>query len=212
MGRLKNLSSGGCAVCNECTATPCIAGKPVILSGGLGCTQGYSCGMTISATNSPTSYGATGLPSGLSVNTSTGVISGTPSVSGTFNVTLSATNACGTATKAVIFVIQPSAPPPCDFLGTYSFVSAADDGECGNDTFDVTGQFPANTSVLVSWDITDAVAFVVKANGSTIYSRGCGTGTSSTTITVPAGTTTLQIIITCCAGPGGLATVALTCA
>src|SRR3989442_829877 len=39
---------------------------------------GVAFSYTITATNSPTSYNATGLPAGLSVNTSTGVISGTP--------------------------------------------------------------------------------------------------------------------------------------
>jgi hypothetical protein len=63
---------------------------------------------TITGSNSPTSYGATGLPTGLSVNTGTGVISGTPSVSGTYNVTISATNGSGTGTATLVFAITPS--------------------------------------------------------------------------------------------------------
>ncbi|MDP1798441.1 MAG: M12 family metallo-peptidase [Planctomycetaceae bacterium] len=50
----------------------------------------------IVATNSPTSFNATGLPAGLSVNTANGLISGTPTQNGDFNVTLSATNAVAT--------------------------------------------------------------------------------------------------------------------
>jgi hypothetical protein len=51
----------------------------------------------ITADNTPTSFGAEGLPAGVSVNTSTGLISGTPTKSGNFRVTISATNAAGTA-------------------------------------------------------------------------------------------------------------------
>jgi PKD repeat protein len=50
----------------------------------------------ITATNNPTSFNATGLPAGLSIDTSSGLISGTPTGTGTYNVTLSATNADGT--------------------------------------------------------------------------------------------------------------------
>jgi trimeric autotransporter adhesin len=64
---------------------------------------------TITATNSPTSYNATGLPSGLTINTSTGEISGTPTVvaGSPFNVTISATNLGGTGTATLVYTINP---------------------------------------------------------------------------------------------------------
>jgi hypothetical protein len=65
----------------------------------------------IVATNSPTEYGANGLPPGMSVNTLTGLLSGTPTQTGTFDVTLTATNAFGTAQKALALSVRlPAAP------------------------------------------------------------------------------------------------------
>jgi hypothetical protein len=66
-------------------------------------------GYQITATNSPTSYSASGLPPGLSANAS-GYISGTPSSSGTYNATVSASNAGGTGNLTVTFTIGSAAP------------------------------------------------------------------------------------------------------
>ena len=66
----------------------------------------------ISATNLPTSYDVFNLPPGLNFNSQTGVISGTPSAdsAGTYDTTLSATNAYGTGTASLTFTIAGIAP------------------------------------------------------------------------------------------------------
>ena len=60
----------------------------------------------ITATNSPISYNATGLPAGLNVNTSSGMISGTPSQAGNFSVTVSATNTGGTGSASLTITVE----------------------------------------------------------------------------------------------------------
>lgn len=60
----------------------------------------------IIATNSPTTYSATGLPAGLSLNTNTGLISGTPATATTTNVTIGAANAVGTGTATLTITIH----------------------------------------------------------------------------------------------------------
>lgn len=104
MGQLKNLKP--CTTCQDCSTTaPCGGPAPVITSAGTASgTNASAFSYTITATNSPTSYGASGLPAGISVNTSTGVVSGTAYCPG-WTMTVSATNGCGTGTKNVSVTI-----------------------------------------------------------------------------------------------------------
>src|SRR5439155_1326381 len=84
---------------------------PVITSASTAtATTGTAFSYQITATNSPTSYDATGLPAGLTVNTASGLISGTPTSSGTFSVSLNATNAGGTGTMTLTLKINPQPP------------------------------------------------------------------------------------------------------
>lgn len=66
--------------------------------------QGSAFVYQIIATNTPTVYGATGLPAGLTINTATGVISGAPTASGVAQFTVTATNAIGTGSLLVTIV------------------------------------------------------------------------------------------------------------
>ncbi len=64
----------------------------------------------IAAANFPTAYAASGLPAGLTINPATGVISGTPTQSGVFNVTLAIANYGGTITAPLTITVAAAAP------------------------------------------------------------------------------------------------------
>jgi hypothetical protein len=84
----------------------------------------------ITATNAPGSYGATGLPVGLTVNTGTGLIAGTPTAAGTSTVTLSATNVSGTGTAPLTLTISGGTGSLVSH--TIQISSDADDGYYNN--------------------------------------------------------------------------------
>jgi hypothetical protein len=62
----------------------------------------------ITASNSPTYYSASNLPTGLAVNTNTGWISGIPGQTGSFAVTLVASNIAGTGTATLNLKVASS--------------------------------------------------------------------------------------------------------
>ncbi|MBL9114558.1 MAG: M6 family metalloprotease domain-containing protein [Verrucomicrobiaceae bacterium] len=76
--------------------------SPLSATGSLGWVFSYQ----ITATLNPSSFGATGLPSGLTVNSASGLISGTPTESGVFTVSLSATNGAGTSTVPMALTVN----------------------------------------------------------------------------------------------------------
>jgi hypothetical protein len=80
---------------------------PVIISAAsANAAVGRAFSYQIAASGSPTRYGATSLPSGLTLNATTGVISGVPTIVGNATMTISANNAGGSGTKA--FLLQVS--------------------------------------------------------------------------------------------------------
>jgi len=100
-----NSGSGGCEVSH-----------PIVTNGGGGntvtvtnpgtqtSTVGTSVSVQIHATDSASgqtlTYSATGLPAGLSINTSTGLVSGTPTTAGTYTTTVTAKDTTGASGSA----------------------------------------------------------------------------------------------------------------
>ncbi len=80
----------------------------------------------ITASGSPTSFGASGLPEGLTVDTATGIISGQPTVPGTYPVIVTATNTLGTGQETVSLTVtkNPGAPTITSSLAVTTPVSS----------------------------------------------------------------------------------------
>ena len=91
-----------------------VAAAPVVPAFENGLSENGYVGQTFSesldATGSPTAYTATNLPAGLSLNTASGLLSGTPTAAGVYTVPVSATGAAGTG--AAVLTIDIAALPP----------------------------------------------------------------------------------------------------
>jgi LCCL domain-containing protein/putative Ig domain-containing protein len=76
----------------------------------LSATIGTAFSYQVVATNSPTRYAAAGLPAGLAINATTGLISGTPTgPASTTGINVSATNTAGTTTISIVFAVVSGA-------------------------------------------------------------------------------------------------------
>jgi hypothetical protein len=145
----------------------------------------------ITASNSPTSYNATGLPAGLSVSTSSGAITGTPTASGTSSVTISAINAYGTGTATLTLAVAPAGSGP-------SFANAS------FETPSVGGGF-TYSSTGASWTFTNnagitgtggAYGCPAAVNGSQVGllqgTPAAGFGSMSQSVSFTSGTYTIS--------------------
>jgi len=146
----------------------------------------------IVASNTPASYSATGLPTGVTVDTTTGAISGTPTVGGTFNITLGATNAAGTGTKTLVLTVTQPAPSITSALtasgptgSAFSYqIAATNTPTSFNATSLPTGLTVSTTTGLISGTPTVAGTFNVTITATN--TGGTDTETLVITVTPPA--------------------------
>jgi hypothetical protein len=182
-----------------------IAGAPVITSSLAAIAlRGTAFTYQISANSSPTSFNATGLPGGLSINTATGLISGTPNVTaGTFTVTLSATNSTGTGTTNLIITLN-AAPVITSALtatatrGTaFTYDIRADSSPASFSATGLPGGLSINTSTGQISGTPNVAAGTFRVTISATNTTGTGTATLVITLNAaPAITSTLTATAT----------------
>jgi PKD repeat protein len=169
--------------------------SPLAASGTVGSPFSY----TITATNTPTGYNASGLPAGLNVVASTGVISGTPTAAGTSNVTISATNAGGTGSATLVLTINAVPPPPVitsalTASGTvgspFSYTITASNGPASFNATGLPGGLSVNTASGV---ISGTPTAAGTSNVALSATNAGGTGTATLVLTVSTATKTVHV-------------------
>jgi hypothetical protein len=103
---------------------------PVITSPLTGtATVGQPFSYTVTASNSPNSFSVSGLPPGLTFNSSTDVISGVPTGAGVYSIAMMARNAVGSGSAVLQLAVWPaSAPAAARTPGTFTLVNFSSAG------------------------------------------------------------------------------------
>jgi hypothetical protein len=170
-----------------------VLGLPVITGGSIPGTVGTAFTYNIISTGSPTSYAASGLPSGLVLNTTTGAITGTPTAVGTSSVLVSATNATGTGSGALAITVTAAGVAPvitnspltaAATVGTpFSFTIAASNSPTAYSASPLPAGLTLNTSTGTITGTPSTVGPTAVLLGAT---NATGTGNATLTITVTA--------------------------
>ena len=116
-----------------------------------------------SATGQTLTYGASGLPSGLSIGSGTGLITGTPTTAGSSSVTVTVTDATGAeGTAAFTWTISSGSPPagtcqvtytPDQWQGGFTAnVTIADTGSSAINGWTLTFTFPGDQKITDTWN------------------------------------------------------------
>ncbi len=191
---------------------PVITNNPLTAGG----TVGSAFSFQITASNTPTSFSAAGLPAGLTVNTANGLISGTPTTAATTSVTLGATNGGGTGSATLTITVGAigAAPvitnSPLTASGTIGAAFTFAITASGSPTSFAASPLPAGLTVNTA---TGVISGTPTTAGTTSVVLGAtnssGTGAATLTITV-AGTSGTPSITSATTASGRVGTAFAT--
>ncbi len=135
--------------------------------------DGESINYTITASNFPETFAASNLPQGISLNTSTGVLSGVLNDIGTTNISISASNSAGTDTENLMLTVNAVDVTGISVTPTNSTIQTSG-------TVQLTAAIsPGNASdQSVSWTSSNTSIATVDSNGMVT-----GVSSGNTTIT-----------------------------
>jgi hypothetical protein len=191
--RTIHVQSGGAG--NWTFDTQASVQSPVITTTALdSATQGTAFSQTIAATGTaPITWSVTAgaLPAGLSLAPATGVISGTPSASGAYSFTLTATNTAGNDTQAFTGSVAPIVPTaPTEPTGSAAGKVTVVDPALGADTIVVPTGIANAGHVFRAWAWSDPTDLGLQdpadASGNvTVDISGLPGGTHTIALTEP---------------------------
>jgi fibronectin-binding autotransporter adhesin len=172
--------------------------KPSITSGlTASSTYGTAFSYQITATKLPISYGATGLPTGMSINTTNGIITvDATTAAGTYGILISATNGSGTDTKTLVYTVNRATLTITASAQNKTYGTAQTTPVAGSTAFTSIGLVGAETIGSVTLSYAAGGLSANSAVGSTsVITPGSATGgtftASNYTITYNTGTLTV---------------------
>ena len=153
-----------------------ISGTPVIMSGGLPSStvnQPYNFTVLAGGGTGALTWSASGLPAGVTINPSSGLISGTPSVTGPYTVTINLSDSLGATAVPATFSFSINDVPS---INTSSLPDAVQGAAYSTVLTGVSGTTP------YIWSATVLPAGLTISSGGVISGTPTGTGTSTVNI------------------------------